>query len=179
MCLLPTHTHTHKAVATTVPPTTMTVTTPGGSQPSTDPATPTDLQATSTVPICNTLTSCSTTEPSHTSGIIIAKFTRQHLLSTATEVSYLLTGDPSTASASRGTVHSTATSTSAVNSTGSRSGAESPVGAAVGAVLGVLAAVTIIVTILAVIFVLWRKNSIRRSDGTIANPTYEGICMAL
>ena len=72
-------------------------------------------------------------------------------------------------------VHSTATSTSAVNSTGSRSGAESPVGAAVGAVLGVLAAVTIIVTILVVIFVLWRKNSIQRSDGTIANPTYEGM----
>ena len=67
MRLLPTHTHTHKAVATTVPPTTMTVTTSGGSQPSTDP---TDLQATSsTVPICDTLTSCSTTEPSHTSGI--------------------------------------------------------------------------------------------------------------
>ena len=72
-------------------------------------------------------------------------------------------------------VHSTATSTSAVNSTGSRSGAESPVGAAVGAVLGVLAAVTIIVTILVMIFVLWRKKSIQRSDGTIANPTYEGM----
>ena len=49
-------------------------------------------------------------------------------------------------------------------------------GAAVGAVLGVLAAVIIIVTAVAVIFVLWRKSSIRRkSDRAIANPTYEGM----
>ena len=48
-------------------------------------------------------------------------------------------------------------------------------GAVVGAMLGVLAAVTIIVTTLVMIFVLWRKNSIRKTDCAIANPTYEGM----
>ena len=58
--------HTHETVATTVSATSTaaTVTTSGGSQPSTDPATTTDLQVTSIIPICDTMTSCSTIEPS-------------------------------------------------------------------------------------------------------------------
>ena len=85
------------------------------------------------------------------------------------------TTSTSTASTSTSRFSSTATSTNAVNSTGSINAKESPVGAVVGAVLGVLAAVTIIVTPVAVIFVLWRKNSVRSSDATVANPIYEGI----